>query len=48
MKSIWEKIKLAFERKPAGDVLIPEAKPAQVEEIKVIKPRRTRAKKVIQ
>jgi hypothetical protein len=23
MKSIWEKIKLAFDRKPAGDILIP-------------------------
>ena len=24
IKSIWEKIKLAFERKPTGEVLIPK------------------------
>ncbi len=24
IKSIWEKIKLAFERKPTGEVLIPQ------------------------
>jgi len=24
MKSIWEKIKLAFGRKPQGDILLPE------------------------
>lgn len=24
MKSIWEKIKLAFDRKPAGNILLPD------------------------
>jgi hypothetical protein len=38
IKSIWEKIKLAFERKPVGEVLIPT--PKTVELVEEIKPKR--------
>lgn len=49
MKSIWEKIKLAFDRKPAGDILIPDV-PSGVQIIVTPpqKPKRQRIKKVIQ
>ena len=38
IKSIWEKIKLSFERKPTGDVIIPT--PKTVELVEEIKPKR--------
>ena len=38
IKSIWEKIKLSFERKPAGDVIIPAQKTVLV--VEEIKPKR--------
>ena len=38
IKSIWEKIKLVFDRKPAGDVIIPTIK--TVELVEEIKPKR--------
>lgn len=43
MKSIWERIKLALNRKPEGDILLPpvEVKPTVPEQPK---PKRTRKK----
>ena len=44
IKSIWEKIKLKFERKPAGEVLKPEQVVEPTKEI-VVKVRKPRIKK---
>lgn len=38
IKNIWEKIKLSFERKPIGDVIIPTPKTVLV--VEEIKPKR--------
>jgi hypothetical protein len=47
MKSIWEKIKLAFGRKPIGDILLPPKElnaKVNVEVIVPQKPKRVRKK----
>ena len=48
MKSIWEKIKLAFGKKPQGDILLPpkELNTKTTVSVEVLaKPKRTRKKK---
>ena len=46
IKNIWDKIKLAFERKPAGEILIPVAEPiAPIAPDNIVKPKRTRKPK---
>jgi len=48
MKSIWEKIKLAFNKKPQGELLLPpkELNTKTTVSVEVIaKPKRTRKKK---
>jgi hypothetical protein len=47
MRSIWEKIKLAFDRKPKGDILLPDV-PTGVQVIVTPpqKPKRTRVRKI--
>lgn len=49
MKSIWEQIKLAFGKKPVGDILLPpkELHTKTTVSVEVLdKPKRTRKKKL--
>lgn len=46
MKNIWDKIKLAFGRKPQGDIVLPPKDlPVQTTITVEVKPKRTRKKK---